>query len=172
MPMDKFQQHSQALEIALQQMVELHEQLLDLLQRKRDALRRGNQQAMTELCGLENEKLQQLSELEKQRAAVAAQLTLQVMPQATAPLRVGELADRLEEPARGRLLVLRQQLIERMQQVREAATVARRATEALARHVRGLVQTVSLHAADTSTYAGNGSPAEHGAAVRTLNVTA
>src|SRR5690606_29211509 len=122
----------------LQQQVQAHEALLSLLQRKREALRTGGTRAMTELAALENEKVQLISELEKHRLTLVAELTLALVPDAAEPMRLGELAERMPEPARGRLLVLRHQLRERMEQVREASSVLRRATEALMKHVHGL----------------------------------
>ena len=165
-------QQIDALEQAVREQTEAHEALLSLLEQKRAALRDADDERMTQLCALENEKLRAIGESEKKRAELAAALTLHVQPDAQAPLRLNELAERLPEPARGRLLVLRQRLRERMQQVQQASTVTRRATETLATHVQGLVQTIGMLATGVSTYDGKGARPAEATTMRTINVTA
>lgn len=160
------------LERTLHEQTQLHEQLLELLERKRDALRRADDRAVSELCELENEKLRAIGEAEKRRLEQVAELTLRLEPHAAAPLRLTDLAERLPEPARGRLLVLRQQLRQRMEQVQRQSTSTRRATDALAQHMQGLVQTIGKIATGVSTYNGHGALPEQATAVSTLNVTA
>ncbi|MEX0652917.1 MAG: flagellar protein FlgN [Phycisphaeraceae bacterium] len=169
---DKTLQHLPALEATLQQMVEAHETLLTLLHRKRDALRRNDVDALSQVGALEKEKIARIADLEKHRLELAAHLTLQIDPQAKQPMRLGELAERLPEPARGRLLVLRCQLRDRMQHVRDAASVVRRASETLLTHVQGLVQSVVMMANGTTTYSRTATPPQHQTAVRTINLTA
>lgn len=163
---------TQPLEETLKRLTAQHEQLLSLLQRKRAALREADEQKVTAMCQLENEALRAISELEIERARQAGALTLQVQPDAKAPLRLGELAERLPEPARGRLLVLRHQLVQRMEQVREQSSVTRRATETLARHMQGLVQTIGVIATGVSTYDESGALPRQATAMSTINMTA
>ncbi|MEX0745015.1 MAG: flagellar protein FlgN [Phycisphaeraceae bacterium] len=164
--------HVPALEAALNEMVSAHEALLNLLERKRDALRRNDTDALVQVGALENEKIRVIAELEKRRAELVAHLTLQLEPNATEPMRLAELAQRLPEPARGKLLVLREQLRQRMQQVRDSASVVRRASESLLKHMHGLVQSVVTMANGTTTYGDRGQTSTANAAVRTINVTA
>ena len=94
------------------------------------------------------------------------------MPSAVAPMRMRDMADRLPEPARGRLLVLREQLRERIARVKEESSVTRRATEALLKHMQGLVHTLG-NAGRAVGYAPASSPqAMTGPAIGTLRVTA
>ena len=173
MPMDeRREQLVESLEQSLVRMVLLHEQLLDLLGRKREALRHGQERLVVELGMLENEKLREITQLEKRRAELVGRLTLEVLPGAAEPMRLGELAERMAEPERGRLLVLRQQLLQRMQQVREASGTIRRATEMLMKHVQGLVQTIGMQATGVCTYGGDGSPSQRTTTLRTINMTA
>ncbi|MFW6059103.1 MAG: flagellar protein FlgN [Phycisphaeraceae bacterium] len=163
---------TQPLEETLKRMTAQHEQLLSLLERKRAAVREGDEQQVAALCRLENEALRTISELETTRAQQVGELTLQVEPNANAPLRLAVLAERLPEPARGRLLVLRSQLRQRMEQVREQTSIARRATESLARHMQGLVQTIGVLATGVSTYDDSGAVPRQATAMSTINVTA
>lgn len=143
-----------AIEAVMGQMVTLHEELLALLIRKHGAVRKADVEAMAQLCGLENEKLQAISELEKQRQELAAKLTLLLNPKASEPLRVAQLAEKLPEPSRGRLLVMRQQLRAKLESVKEQTAIARRAADTLVRHVQGLVQGVTA-ATTQATYTRN-----------------
>ena len=160
-----------SLESVLHQQIKLHEQLYTLMNQKREAMRRGDNPGMHELCDLENEKVQAISELEKQRLQLVADLTLHVQPDAAAPMRMLELADALAEPTRGRLLVLRQQLLERMEQVREQSSIARRAAQSLVNHMQGILQTLGALSTGAGTYGQRGAPTV-GGQVSTINVTA
>ena len=142
----------------VQEMLAAHQKLGGLLGRKREALRAAQYDHVTEICEQVNERVQQISELEKGRLKLAADLTLLIDPEAARPLRMSELAGRLDEPHRGRLLVLRQQLLDQMRQVRNEASVARRATESLVIHMRGLVQSVGAICTGVSLYDRQGTP--------------
>jgi hypothetical protein len=160
-----------ALEAVLGQMVAIHQELLTLLERKRGAMRKGDGRAMTELCALENAKVQAIAELEKKRLELVARLTLLVDPQAPEPMRMAEVAERLPEPVRGRLLTLRQQLRSQLETVKHQTAVARRAAESLVRHVQGLVQSMMAVANYGTTYRKPGAPGRS-SAVSTFSMTA
>ena len=164
--------HFMPLESTLKQLLSLHGELLELLTSKREVLRKSDNQAVTGLCILEHEKLQKIAELEKQRLMQVAELTLKVDPQAKEPLRMAELAERLDEPQRGRLLVARQQLLERMKQVQQETNIVRRATESLAKHMHGIVQTLGALSAGVSTYGSGGAFPQKNNAVSTFSATA
>ncbi|MCC6679728.1 MAG: flagellar export chaperone FlgN [Phycisphaeraceae bacterium] len=161
------------IEKVLQQSYELHAALLELLQRKRAALAAADNAGMIELCKLENEKVQMISELEKSRQELVARLTLLVDPNAAAPLALRDLAMKLPEPARTRLLTKRQLLRDRIGQVKEQTSVARKATETLLRHVQGLVRTVNGFAAGGAAYGQRGeTPRPKAIAVGSINLVA
>lgn len=160
------------LEALLESLLSAHEQLLALMQQKHELLRLGDTDGMTQVCQVENEKIQAISEQEKQRLELAADLTRRLFPNAQQPLGVKDLAEQLPEPMRGRLLTRRQQLRERMEAVREQSSIARRATESLMNHVNGLVRTLTNLATNAATYDRAGGPPQASPAVRTLNVTA
>jgi len=162
-----------SIESVMQQAMTLHAALLELLLRKRAALAAADTAAMVELSRLENEKVQQISELEKTRLELVARLTLRLVPGAAEPMPLRDLAVKLPEPMRSRLLVQRQKLREQMLKVKEQTSIARRATEALARHVQSLVQTVHSLASGAPAYSGAGAPpAAHRSALNTINLVA
>ena len=171
--MDKnLEKNLAALEALLHEQIAAHESLLGLLQRKREALGRADHAAITRLCEQENRFVQSVSEMEKKRLLLVGDITLALEPAATAPLRLPELAERLPEPSRGKVLVLRQRLRTRMEQVREEVGVARRATESLMRHMQGLVQTIGQAVTGVATYNRAGAMPRAALAISTFNTTA
>jgi len=164
--------HIVSLQEALRQLLDLHTELLELLKRKRDVIKINDSRAMTNLCVLEHEKLQKIAQLEKQRLKLVADITLKIDPRAKAPLAMTELADHLGEPVRGQLLVSRQQLLERMKEVQTETNVVRRATEALTKHMHGIIQTLGALSSGVATYGSGGSLPQSNAAVSTFSATA
>lgn len=160
------------VENALKQSLERHDQLVALMQRKREAFRAGDTTLLTDLCRLENVQVQAISELEKSRLALVGDLTLKAVPGATEPMKLAELAERFPEPTRGRLLVLRAQLLDKMEAVREQASVARRASESLLNHVNGLVRTIATVSQGGPAYAPTGRGHEKPAALSTISLVA
>ena len=86
--------------------------------------------------------MQAVSDLEKERLGIMGELTALLAPASQEPLRLLDLAQRIKEPIRGRLLVLRQELKQRITQSEKETAMARRATESLVRHMQGLIQTI------------------------------
>jgi hypothetical protein len=169
---DAASKHIPVLETVLKQLADRHEQLLTLMKRQRECLRLADHHGVSECSRLENTLVQAIAELEKRRLELVAQLTRVVDPTATQPMRMRDLAEALPEPARGRLLVLREQLRERISAVKEQSSVTRRATEALLNHMQGLVQTLG-NAGRAAGYAPANQPQPTNAqTLGTLKVTA
>jgi len=160
------------LESALESLAVAHETLMALLRDKRVALRLARYEQVTQICEQENVLVQRISELEKHRLKLVADLTLIIEPGASEPLAMIELARRLDEPQRKRLLGLRQGLVERMEQVRCESGVARRATEALVAHMQGLMQTIGAVCTGVGVYNRLGAPPPEAMALSTFNTTA
>jgi len=160
------------LEALLRSLLEQHTQLLATMERKRQVMREAQHEAMAALVRLESESVRRISEMEKQRLELVAAMTLQVAPDATEPMRLRELAQRLPEPARGRLLVARQQLVTKMEQVQHQTTVARRAADKLVQHMTGILQTIGTLSTGVNTYGSRGQRPEAAITMRTINVTA
>ena len=160
------------LERVLNRMLEGHAVLLELVQHKREALRRGDTAGMAHLSSRENASVQAVSDLEKQRLALVAQLTQMVRPQGDQPMRLGELIELLPSPQRQRLADLREQLVQRMRQVQEQTSVARRATQTLLRHVQGLMQGLAALTCDAGAYGRGGTRPASAGSLRTMDMTA
>lgn len=160
------------LEAVLAQAIERQRQLLSLLERKRLALRQGKDQEMIDLTRLENASVQTISDLEKRRLKLVAELTLMVDPSAQEPLKMKDLAERLPEPHRGRLLVTRANLVNAITQVAEQTSVVRRASESLLKHVNGLIRTIGVVSHGGAAYGQTGQVNTKPARMSTLNLTA
>lgn len=160
------------LESMLREQLELHQQLRAVLGRKRQALRDAKRAELDDCSRAENDFVQKISELEKRRLTLVGELTLKIAPSAKEPMRLDQLAAMLPEPSRGRLLVLRQQLRELMQQVRDDANVVRRATEAVSRHMQGLMQSVAAAINGSGSYGATGATPAAAMKMSTFTTTA
>lgn len=160
------------LEAVLKQQLEQHEALSAALQRKRSALRAAKAQDVADCTLAEHQHVQAISDLERQRIVLAGDLTLLLDPKAKQPMRLEELADRMADPARTRLLVLRVQLRKAIERVKHEAQVVRMATEAVLRHLTGMVQSIGATATGTTTYGGRGARPRQAAAVSTFSMVA
>lgn len=159
------------LEQVLREQLAAHEHMSALLDQKLAALRRADHAQVARLAQEENAQVQRLAELEKQRLNLVAGLTLAVEPGAPEPMRMAQLAERLQEPVRGKLLVLRAELRKRMEEVQKRAAVARRAAETLVLHMQGLMQSITGALAGVSTYGRAGTVPVASAAVSTFSTT-
>ncbi|MEM1446504.1 MAG: flagellar export chaperone FlgN [Planctomycetota bacterium] len=160
------------LESTLRQSIDRQQQLTDLLKRKRDAMRAGDANLMTDLTRAENAHVQAISEIEKTRLKLVAELTLLLDLSATEPLKLAALAERFPEPTRGRLLVMRSQLLDAMRAVQEQTAVAKRASESLVKHVSGLVRTLANVSHGHAAYGPVGRTPQQPAPMSTLSLTA
>ncbi len=127
---------------------------------------------MVDLTRLENAAVQTISELEKRRLQLVADLTLALDPAAEQPLKMKELADRVPEPFRGRLLVTRTKLVAAITDVAEQTSVVRRASESLLKHVNGLIRTIGVVSHGGAAYGQTGQVNTKPARMSTVNFTA
>jgi len=147
------------LEDVLRDLIGQHEHLARHLIAKRTALAAAEHDRIVKLLEVENAVVQAVAEADKMRQQIVADLTLQLNPTASAPIPLCDLAQQLEEPHCGRLLALREQLRDRMLTVQRESAVARSATEALARHMQGLLHTIQTVCSGGTAYeAGGASP--------------
>ncbi len=169
---DMLEKSLHQLEKLLNRQIASHETLLGIMLRKRQALQTANHVVMTECTLQESEQVKLIAQTEKERLDLVARITLMVDPASQAPLKMLDLAQRLPEPAQGRMLMLRLKLRERMENVQRESGVARKASEALLRHVQGLVQMIGTACTGVSTYSQQGMPHRAATAVSTFNATA
>ena len=156
----------------LQQLQAAHEALLSLVRRKQQALRLGQAELVSETCTLENEHVQRIAELEKQRQRIVGQITAELSPNAKAPLQMRQIAEAVAEPRRGQLLVLQQRLRQTMRTIERENEISRRAADGLLRHMQGIMQQVTA-AMGGGTYRRGGDVASPpSASMSSISVTA
>lgn len=131
-----------AIELLLRGQLAVYQQLLQCIDRKRQAIRTADLDAITTICGEENSHIQGLAELERRRLELIGRLTQAVTPGAKKPLTINELTNHLAEPQRARTAAIAAQLREALGEVRSRSAVVRQAAETLSRHMSGIVQTV------------------------------
>ena len=134
--------HLAELERIMQGQLDGHRQLLECIERNREAVRDADMTAIESNCKQEHGIAHTLGELEKARLAIVGRLTETLDPQAGAPLTLSQIAEAVQEPDGGRLLAVAGELRAAVAEVRRASSVVRGAAEALARHMGGLMQTV------------------------------
>ena len=144
------------LEQHLRDLLEEHEAMLRLIQRKREAVRQARPAVVEDCTERENQHVQRIGQIEKARQELVAQITTALDAQATEPMRLGQIVERLDEPQRGRLLALQAKLRDCMEQVRRESRVVADAMTGLLQHVQGLVQMVAQTVGGGGVYSSRG----------------
>ncbi len=161
----------QELERSLKRLREEHQALLALIARRRNALRRMDLLELESLSVLETERVRAIGEIERQRREAVRKITVALEPGSNMPMKLSILADRVGEPARGRLLMLRSELHDLIEQCRRENGVTKRATESLLHHVRGVMQVVARAVNHSGTYGRRGVVQRPELATSVLSVT-
>lgn len=160
-----------ALERLLQDLMQAHTQLLELLEEKRTAMRKAEHEVMANVCQRENQQVRKISDMEKQRLQLVADVTLMIEPGAKEPMKLLEVADRLPEPWRGRILVFRHQLQQKMQATQKQAKTTQQATMQLMKHMTGMMQKVTAACTGSAAYSAKGAPSNQ-SRISTFSMTA
>lgn len=160
------------LQDLLRTQIKAHEDLLGILVCKRQALQQADMAMMNDCTLRESRLVAAIGETEKQRLAMLGDITLSIDAQASQPWTMLQLAEKLPEPMRGKLLVLRLELRQRIEHVQKETGVARRASETLLKHVHGIVQLIGTACSGVSTYSHKGGHHQKTTAVSTFNMTA
>ena len=148
-----------------------HEQLLVLIERKRQALAAAAPMVVAELCQRENSHVQTIGTLEKRRQVIVGQLTRQVHPAATRPATLRELAAAAPAGQARRLLGLQAVLRDLVMKVQRENRINRQATEGLLGHVRGVMDAVGQVLSQTKTYGRRGVPQGPAALASSFSIT-
>ena len=144
------------LELLLRSQQQDYENLGQMIHHKREAIRHADMNAITDLCQQENTIAQKVTETEKARLVLTAELTRTIDPEASRPLSMSEVAQAIDEPNRSRLLELSQTLRGTIEEVRAASRIVRAAADALSRHMDGLLQTVQSALSRARVYSDRG----------------
>ena len=132
----------QMLERLLGAQIEEHQRLRTCIDRKREAIRAADIDAITSVCGDENAIIQRIGELEKRRLELVARMTQAVAPKAAAPMTMSQLGASLGEAPGARLTAYADQLKALINDVKRQSSIVRAAAETLSNDMNGIVQTV------------------------------
>lgn len=144
------------LEKQMAHLIDEHEALLGLVERKLEALRLAKPDLVTDCCARENDRVQRIAALEKRRLDLVGRITEGLEPRAAQPLSLTEIAKRVHGERGARLMVLRVKLQGLMERIRKENAVARRATEGLLGHMSGILQQVTNAMSNGGTYGRRG----------------
>jgi hypothetical protein len=136
--------------------LEHYRRLHGCINRKRQAIRSADIDAITALCQMENALIQRLGDLEKQRLECVGRVTERAAPRAAQPLSASEIAARLDGPIGAALAQLATRLRDAVTDVRRESSVVAAAADALNRHVSGIMQTVTGALTGTRVYESRG----------------
>lgn len=134
--------------------LELHDQLLACVHSKREAIRTANIKEMTACCEREHRLTERLRELDGRRPGIVQHLArlLGIAETNANSISAMEIAERLEEPSQGVIAALAAQLRDRLRDVKRAHSIVRSASEALGRHMSGIMQGVQAMLNQTGVY--------------------
>ena len=148
-----------------------YERMRTLASDRLEAIRRSDGERLALVIGQENQLVQEIAEIEKVRIGVVGRFAERLGSPSRTQTTMSWIAERLTEPVRGRLLGLARTLRETIESVRRENAVARTASEALARHMSGLLRTLAAHLNHAKTYGRRGTMDAGPAVVSALDVT-
>ena len=160
----------EALEEILRTQAEGYEQLLVALDRKREAIRLAQLDRVPGIAEIERqilERLQQLDAEREQRVAKAAE----TLGCSLERISVSTICRELEPDVANRVTGLAAVLRERLERSRKESSVIRAAGDALARHMAGVVQSVTGALSGARIYGSRGTLSNGVALVRGLDVS-
>jgi hypothetical protein len=147
------------LEAVLRDELARHEALRQCLERKRQAIRGADLQAIEAICRREQGLLERLTQFEDQRRQIIGRLSGLVRPGAP-PLTLRELCPHLQEDRRRALEALGPGLAAAAAAVGRESSILRSAAEALSGHLSRLMNSVRSSVDRTRVYGRQGRLAE------------
>ena len=136
----------------LAEMRGLYEELLAILRRKLEAMRRAHTESLHSCAARERFLLQRIAEAESSRKTLAADLQLRAGSKSKGPVSITQFAERVGEPGRSKLLVLADGLRRLVEQTNQANQVAALAGKELLAHFRHVYDVMRAAERDTGTY--------------------
>lgn len=147
----------EALEKLLASQLDLHQQLLDCIARKTEAIRTARIDALTEILNQQRSLAKSISEIERHRIALTHKITRTIQPNATQALAMSDILKYVDDPAlHDRLQHLTHQLRALVAQVHQRASIVRAAAHALSQHMAGVMQTVHSALSRAGVYSSHG----------------
>jgi DNA-directed RNA polymerase sigma subunit (sigma70/sigma32) len=142
----------------LKQLTELHERLRTEVELKTQAMRRADMNALREHAGAEPEVVGQITERNGLRLQLMDQIgeELSLPPKTGRVLRVRQLAERLVESQRDRLLAAAEELREAAREANRCNRTAHSVARAILEHLRVVIGAMTTTDTDTAPYEAGG----------------
>jgi hypothetical protein len=135
---------------------EVYRALLHAVERKREAIRTAAVETVIEISGKEEVIVGRLEAMDGQRRQLLARVSAEMGERTGESLTVRQIAERLDEPTRTRLLALAAQLRETILALRRESSVVRTGAEALGRHMGGIIQSMQTAISKAAVYGRRG----------------
>ncbi|MHC4910346.1 MAG: flagellar protein FlgN [Planctomycetota bacterium] len=148
-----------ALQKLLAAQLEVQQQLISALEEKREAVRTADIGALEAASLREDTLLRRLQDLEGKRRTLVGGLSQAVSPGCEAPLTLSELIALADEAVRGRLEELAAEMRATAASVRRQSAILRQASDALGRHLGGILQTMHSALSRAGVYGNRGTVA-------------
>ncbi|NCF39120.1 MAG: hypothetical protein GWP75_03270 [Planctomycetia bacterium] len=142
------------LEATLSTQIEGYRRFLETIGRKRDAIKNAQLDRVPEIAAIEEQIVDRLERLDRRRTTEARRLAeaVGIDPAATR----AEVVAAIEETDGSKLAVLATQLRELVERAKREHSVVRAAADSLARHMAGIVQSVTGALSGTGVYGRQG----------------
>ena len=142
------------LEATLSTQIEGYRRFLETIGRKRDAIKNAELDRVPEIAAIEEQIVDRLQRLDQRRTAEARRLAeaLGIDPEST----VSEVVAALGEADGSKLAALASQLRTLVERAKREHSVVRAAADSLARHMAGIVQSVTGALSGTGVYGRQG----------------
>ncbi len=162
---------AQRLERLVRELVSCYEGLVSLAESRLEAIRSSNAQNLAACIRQENQLVQAIAGLERERSEVVTALAHRMGSEKESATKITWIARRLKGPEGERITTLCDTLKRLAQQLGSLNEVARIAAEHLANHMTGLLQAVSRHLNHAKTYSRSGSVEAGARVVSSLDIS-
>jgi hypothetical protein len=144
------------LERVLMELIAVYEAMASSAAERLAAIRGCDGARLTMIVRRENELVQRVAEIEKRRVGVVGTLADRLGLTDRSGTRIGQIADRLEDPWRERVRGLADRLRGLLTRVRRDNEVSGRAAASLSEHMGGLVRALAREMNHAKTYGRRG----------------
>lgn len=141
------------LERLLRELTDLQQQLVEAAEAKKDAMKRLDPQHIEQATALEHELIDRVQRVEAARRRVVSELSGN---QPVGPGAMEALGRRVDEPRRGRLTRLRQQVVERARVLERLNAINRFVSRHCLEHFQGLLQALTVGGRTAPVYTARG----------------
>lgn len=144
------------LDAALRELIGIYQRMLELAERRRDAISKAEPRKLAVCVAEENDLVQQVAEIEKKRMVAATQLASALGLPGKSQTTVTAIAAKLTGEPAARLSRSAAALRDIAERVRRTNEIVKAAAESLASHVEGLMRTVQNQLTKATTYEARG----------------